>query len=134
MALLVALSAAAISAGALAGPLWAVAALIGVGYGVLDNAMVVAEARLQAVISGPARATVTSVSAISMEVVALSVYGFMALGTTWWSTATVLALWGVPVLGIALVTWRLLPEVAPVSDRSAPGARRDRARRTDGRA
>ena len=51
---------------------------IAVGYGLLGNAMVVAEARLQEVISGPARATVTSVYGLATEVVAIAVYASFA--------------------------------------------------------
>ena len=40
---------------------------IAFGYGLLNNAMIVAEARLQQVINGPARATVTSVHGFATE-------------------------------------------------------------------
>jgi hypothetical protein len=43
-------------------------------------------------------------------VVALSVYAFVAVGTLWWSTATVLATWVLPMLGVALVGSRMLPD------------------------
>jgi hypothetical protein len=101
----------ALALGCLVGSLAVTTLAIGVGYGLLGNAMVVTEARLQAVISGPARATVTSVAGISTEAVALSVYAFVALGTLWWSTATVLATWLVPMVGVAWVGSRMLPEV-----------------------
>ena len=45
-------------------------ALLAVGFGMLNNAMVVSEARLQSVISGRARATVTSTASLATEVVA----------------------------------------------------------------
>ena len=66
-----------ISAGALVGPVelqWVGFTAIGVGYGLLNNAMLVAEARLQQVITGPARATVTSVHGFATEVFAVAVY------------------------------------------------------------
>ena len=44
---------------------------IAVGYGLLNNAMLVGETRLQDTITGPARATVTSVLGLLEEVVAL---------------------------------------------------------------
>jgi hypothetical protein len=111
MAVVVTLAGVALALGCLVGPLGLTTLAIGVGYGLLGNAMVVAEARLQAVISGPARATVTSVAGISTELVALSVYAFVAVGSLWWSTAIVLATWALPMLCIALVSSRMLPEV-----------------------
>jgi MFS family permease len=49
-------------------------------YGLYRVVLVVAEARLQDSIEGPARATVTSVAQIGVEVSALGVYGVWALG------------------------------------------------------
>ncbi len=66
-----------ISLGALVWPYVGFVA-IAVGYGLLNNTMIVAEARLQQVIAGPARATVTSVYGLATEVVALAVYGTFA--------------------------------------------------------
>ncbi|WP_194816709.1 MFS transporter [Nocardia sp. XZ_19_385] len=87
-------------------------AAIGVGYGIVYNSSVVAEARLQDSIEGPARATVTSVSGLLSEVVALAIFGFVALATIWLSMATTLALLGVLMLAIALVTPAWLPPKA----------------------
>jgi hypothetical protein len=97
-----------IAAGALAGhPVGFVA--IAIGYGLANNVNLVAEARLQDVISGPARATVTSVAGLSTEVVAVSCYALLLLGSTWWSAATLTALLGLPMIGVALLTSRWLP-------------------------
>ncbi|MFC8529085.1 MFS transporter [Nocardia sp. NPDC057227] len=82
---------------------------IAVGYGVGVNAEVVADARLQEAIDGPARATVTSVSGLLSEVVALAVFGFVALATAVLSLAATMALLGLAVLAIAAVTPRWLP-------------------------
>lgn len=82
---------------------------IGIAYGIVFNAEVVAEARLQDAIEGPARATVTSVSGLLSEVVALAVFGFVALATLWLSLSTTIALLGVVMLVIALVTPAWLP-------------------------
>jgi len=84
-------------------------ALLAGGYGMLSNAMVVSEARLQAVISGPARATVTSTAGLATEVVSLAVYGGFALGSRAWSMTTLVVLLGLPTLGAAMVAARLLP-------------------------
>jgi hypothetical protein len=82
-----------------------------VGYGLANNSHLVAEARLQAVIRGPARATVTSVAGLSTEVVAVSCYAALLLGSTWWSAATLTALLGVPMIAVAWLADRWLPEL-----------------------
>ncbi|MEU8895129.1 MFS transporter [Nocardia sp. NPDC048505] len=82
---------------------------IGASYGIVYNSSVVAEARLQDSIEGPARATVTSVSGLLAEVVALAIFGFVALATVWLSMASTLALLGGLILAIALVTPSWLP-------------------------
>jgi MFS family permease len=98
-----------ISAGALADRPWLGFAGIAVGYGLLNNAMVVSEARLQDVITGPARATVTSTAGLATEVVALAVYvGFAATGDLASVSVQVAAL-GVPMLLVALLAARTFP-------------------------
>lgn len=87
--------------------------LIAVGYGALNNAMIVSEARLQDAIGGPARATVTSVAGLGMEVFALACFGAFALGTSWWSLAVVVAIWSLPLLGVAIAVPRWLPAPRP---------------------
>ncbi|MFC9434399.1 MFS transporter [Nocardia sp. NPDC057030] len=82
---------------------------IGLSYGIVYNAGVVAGARLQDAIEGPARATVTSVSGLLGEVVALAVFAFAALATTWWSMSATLAVLGATMLPIALLTPAWLP-------------------------
>ncbi|WP_063019250.1 MFS transporter [Nocardia niwae] len=82
---------------------------IGVSYGIVYNAGIVAAARLQDAIEGPARATVTSVSGLLGEVIALVVFGFAALLTLHSSIATLLALLGASILAIAVFTSRWLP-------------------------
>ncbi|MFB8276460.1 MFS transporter [Nocardia colli] len=88
---------------------------IGLSYGIVYNAGVVAGARLQDAIEGPARATVTSVSGLLGEVVALAVFAFAALTTTFWSMSTMLALLGATMLPIALLTPSWLPPRPPGS-------------------
>ncbi|WP_280250396.1 MFS transporter [Nocardia abscessus] len=84
-------------------------ASIGVSYGIVYNAGIVAGARLQDAIEGPARATVTSVSGLLGEVIALVVFGFAALVTLWSSMSTLLALLGAAILAIATLAPRWLP-------------------------
>jgi hypothetical protein len=82
---------------------------IAVGYGVMQLVIVVADARLQDAIEGPARATVTSVSGFFAEVFAVSVYAGFALGALWVSLPVLVAGLTVPVLLTALITPRSLP-------------------------
>ena len=72
--------------------------------------MVVAEARLQQVISGPARATVTSVYGLATEIVALAVYGSFAVAAGVLSVASLVALLGIPIVLVAWWVARRLPE------------------------
>ncbi|MFF2086451.1 MFS transporter [Nocardia sp. NPDC058176] len=82
---------------------------IGLAYGIDFNVEVVADARLQAAIEGPARATVTSVSGLLSEIVALAVFGFVAAATVWLSMSVTIALLGV----VLLVTAALVPSWLP---------------------
>ncbi|MEU7630089.1 MFS transporter [Nocardia sp. NPDC049220] len=82
---------------------------IGVSYGIVYNAGVVAGARLQAAIEGPARATVTSVSGLLGEMVALVVFAVAAAVTRWSSMSALLALFGVAMIALAACTPRWLP-------------------------
>lgn len=82
---------------------------IGISYGIVLNAGIVAAARLQDAIAGPARATVTSVSGLLGEVIALAVFAFAALTTQHTSISTLLALLGASLLAIAGLTPRWLP-------------------------
>lgn len=82
---------------------------IGISYGIVYNAGIVAAARLPDAIDGPARATVTSVSGLLGEVIALAVFAFAALTTQHTSISTLLALLGASLLAIAALTPRWLP-------------------------
>ncbi|MFE3191619.1 MFS transporter [Nocardia sp. NPDC059240] len=89
---------------------------VGVAYGIDYNAEVIASARLQEAITGPARATVTSVSGFSTEVIALLVFGFAALASTWLPIPVMVALLGIPLLLAAALVPTWLP--APGQDGS----------------
>jgi hypothetical protein len=91
---------------------------IGVGYGLLNNAMLVGETRLQDTITGPARATVTSVLGLLEEVVALTVYGAFALGSHVLGFPALVALLAVPVLLVAVAVAGRLPEPGGARDDS----------------
>jgi MFS family permease len=72
-------SAAALAGAALLGTAPGLVA-VAAGYALYRLVLVVAESRLQAAIEGPARATVTSVSGVGVELTALVVFAGYALG------------------------------------------------------
>ncbi|MEV7396869.1 MFS transporter [Aeromicrobium sp. NPDC092404] len=113
MAVLLVVAAVALAAGAMLGGAGLVGvigfALVGLGYGLLTNATVVAEARLQDAIEGPARATVTSVAGLISELVALAIFALVALLSLWLTTASLMAVLTVPVAATALAVRRWLP-------------------------
>ncbi|MFI6870961.1 MFS transporter [Nocardia sp. NPDC050406] len=82
---------------------------IGIAYGIVYNAGVIAAARLQDAIEGPARATVTSVSGVLEELFSLAVFGFVALVSLWLPIAPIVALLGVPMLVAAALVPAWLP-------------------------
>lgn len=84
-------------------------ASIAAAYGVVYNAAIVAEARLQDAISGPARATVMSVSGLLEELLSLAVFGFVALATLWLSVSSTIALLGVAIVALGVLTPFWLP-------------------------
>jgi hypothetical protein len=71
--------------------------------------MLVGETRLQDAITGPARATVTSVLGFLEEVMALLVYAAFALGSRVLGFPALVAALAVPVLVIAAAVARHLP-------------------------
>ncbi|MFC5205839.1 MFS transporter [Pseudonocardia sulfidoxydans] len=73
--------------------------LVAVFYGGYRLVLVVLEVRLQDRITGPSRATVTSVSGFATEVVGLAVFGAWAVGGIW------------PVVAAAALVTVLLPRV-----------------------
>jgi MFS family permease len=105
----VAAGAVLVSVGALVTP-YAGFVAVAVGYGMLNNTMLVGETRLQDMINGPARATVTSVLGLLEEVVALSVYGAFALASQVLGFPSLVALLGLPALLVAASVARFLPD------------------------
>ncbi|MFD7843455.1 MFS transporter [Nocardia sp. NPDC059764] len=82
---------------------------VGIAYGIDYNADVIASARLQDSITGPARATVTSVAGFTTEVIALLVFAFAAIATTWLPLPLMVAALGAPLLLAAVLTPTWLP-------------------------
>lgn len=97
-----------VSVGALATP-YAGFVAIALGYGLLNAAMLAGETRVQDVITGPARATVTSVLGVLAEVVALTVYGAFAILARAAGFPLLVALLGIPVVLVAAAVVRWLP-------------------------
>jgi hypothetical protein len=112
-----------VSIGAMATPYLGFVA-IGVGYGLLNNAMLVGETRLQDTITGPARATVTSVLGLLEELVALAVYAAFAVGAHALGFPALVALLGVPavVVGFAVMRWLPGPTMGGVEDSAVKGS------------
>jgi predicted MFS family arabinose efflux permease len=113
------IAAALIATGALSRSAWGFAA-IAIGYGVLQLVIVVADARLQDAITGPARATVTSVAGLFSEVFAIAVYAGFALGSVWFAMSTLVAALTVPVLLTAFVVPAAMPAVKIANADSNP--------------
>ena len=76
------------------------------GYALAQLSMVVAETRLQAVIRGPARATVTSVSGLLSELCAIATFAAFAVGAAWLSLVALVCLLAAAWLPLALATRR----------------------------
>jgi hypothetical protein len=117
---LLGLGAVLVSIGALVTP-YAGFVGIGIGYGMLNNAMLIGETRLQDTITGPARATVTSVLGLLEEVVALLVYAAFVLGSHVLGFPALVALLAVPVLVVAAAVARHLPPPGRVREDSSVG-------------
>ncbi|MDX2969910.1 MFS transporter [Kribbella solani] len=114
------LTAVLIASGALSLSAWGFLP-IALGYGLMQLVIVVSEARLQDAITGPARATVTSLSGLFAEVSAIAVYAGFAVGSLWYSMAILVAALTIPVLLSAFVVPLALPAArgsAEMSDAS----------------
>lgn len=88
---------------------------IGLGYGMVGNATVVAESRLQDVIEGEARATVTSVMGVVSEVASVGIFATFALAAALSGISTGFALICSLVLVVAALTPRWLPRRLPTT-------------------
>jgi MFS family permease len=108
VAVVLSLGAALISLGALIPP-YAGFVAIAVGYGLVNNAMLVGESRLQEVITGPARATVTSVLGLLEELLALATFLVFAVGAGPLGFPLMVALLGIPALLVSSAVVRWLP-------------------------
>ncbi|MGW7466343.1 MFS transporter [Streptomyces xantholiticus] len=112
VAALVAVAAVALAAGALSGtPTGFV--LLGAAFGVFQLADVLADVRLQAAISGPSRATITSLTGLGTNIASLLAYGAYAALSPHASHGAVFALLALPYLLVAAALGRPRPAPAP---------------------
>jgi MFS family permease len=100
-----------IAVGALVTP-YAGFVAIAVGYGLCNNAMVVGETRLQDLITGPARATVTSVLGVLEDLSAITLFACFAIGSRVLGFPQLVALLAIPALLVALAVAKWLPTSA----------------------
>jgi MFS family permease len=98
-----------ISVGALVTP-YAGFVGIAVGYGLCNNAMLVGETRLQDRITGPARATVTSVLGVLEDLSAIALFACFAVGSRFLGFPELVSLLGLPAVMVALAVARWLPD------------------------
>jgi MFS family permease len=110
--LMLATGAVLVSVGALVTP-YAGFVGIAIGYGLCNNAMLVGETRLQDNITGPARATVTSVLGVLEDLSAISLFACFAVGSRVFGFPTLVALLAFPALLVALAVARWLPAARP---------------------
>nr|WP_325050268.1 MFS transporter [Actinomadura craniellae] len=80
--------------------------LVAVAFGVFQWAMAAADAALQDRITDQARATVTSMSGLGVEVVAVTAYAGYGLGSLWAGPGPLFALAAVPYLLLGAALWR----------------------------
>jgi hypothetical protein len=80
--------------------------LVAVTFGILEWAMVDADARLQERISDDARATVTSMAGLGAEVMAVLTFAGYALGSTMAQPGLLFTLAAAPCLLLSLAVWR----------------------------
>ena len=106
-----------VSAGVLVTP-YAGFVAVAVGYGLCNNAMVVGETRLQDRITGPARATVTSVLGVLEDLSAVALFACFALGSRVLGFPQLVALMAVPAALVALAVARWLPPSGVADDSS----------------
>ncbi len=82
---------------------------LAIACGIHNNVLVVVDARLQDAIEGPARATITSVSGLLSEGVAVVTFAVYAIGSAWFSLSTLIIFLAVPLAVVAFLVPRLTP-------------------------
>lgn len=93
--------------------------LLAVASGIHNNLIVVNEARMQDTIKGAARATVTSVSGLLTEAIAVGTFVAYAVGSAWLSVSSLVAVMALPLVIAALLVPRWTPKAPPTRDGGA---------------
>jgi MFS family permease len=81
---------------------------VAIAFGVVQFGITSAEVRLQHAITGPARATVTSVAGVGADVFSVAVFAASAGVAQWLPVTGLLATFALPLLALALLTPRWL--------------------------
>jgi MFS family permease len=89
---------------------------IAIGYGLCNNAMLVGETRLQDSITGPARATVTSVLGVLEDLSAIALFASFGIGSRVLGFPELVALLAFPAILVAWAVARWLPPARPVDE------------------
>ncbi|MGV9770675.1 MFS transporter [Streptosporangium sp. NPDC003464] len=125
IAVILAVGALALGAGAISG-VPAGFAVIAVAFCLFQMATVLVDARLQDRITGPARATVTSLAGLGTDVTCIAFFGCYAAASAVTGHSVIFAVSAVPYLVLALVL------ALAAGGRSRPGGGRRRERRPSG--
>jgi len=81
-------------------------ALLAVGFGLLQMLMVALDTRVQDAVTGPARATVTSVAGAGSEAMAITVFATVGVGSVWVALPVLVAALMVPLAAAGLLLVR----------------------------
>ena len=81
---------------------------VAIAFGVVQFGITSAQVRLQHAITGPARATVTSVAGVGADIFAIIVFAASAAIAQWLPVTGLLATFAVPLIVLALLTPRWL--------------------------
>lgn len=95
---------------------------VALAFGILQFGIVGSQVRLQHAISGPARATVTSVADVGADLGAIVVFGASALVSQWLPVTGLLGAFAVPLLLLAAMTPRWLRYRVSAEDAADSGS------------
>ena len=82
-------------------PLVPAVVALALGYGLAQALLVLVDTAVQETVTGAARATVTSLSGLGAETVAIAVFAAVGLGSVWFALPVVLAATALPLLAVA---------------------------------
>ena len=102
-------AAALLAIGVLLPGVWPAFVVLAGGYGLVANLMVTTEARVQDCITGPARATVTSVISLLTHLLEIGLYVMVGVAAGVLALPVVLAALSALLLPVAVLAWHRLP-------------------------